>query len=101
IGTMQPGNSHAVAFLVAVRSGSRFVNGSDHLVARYDWQLARPQLAFNDVQIGSTDCACVHLHAYLAGSRFRSGNVSARERVRLNGRVRANDASSHAIRLAN
>ena len=56
-GMPEPGDADPLAELEARTAGAELIDTPDNLMARDDWNVVLGQVAFNDVQVGSTDGA--------------------------------------------
>ena len=81
---MQPGHSYARARLEAFGLGAAAGDAANHLMARNDGLLARRQLTFDNVQIGTADAAGVYAHQHFSGAGLGLSGVGECQRIPLN-----------------
>lgn len=77
----QPRNAYAVSGDKALHLAAHRLDSADDLVARYQGQVGHGELAVDDVEIGSTDCAGLNTQADFMAARFRDGSLLHPQRV--------------------
>jgi hypothetical protein len=73
-------------------------NDAHHLMARNQGRFARCKLAFDHVQIGAADAACMYAHQHLAGiEALRRGRVSINQWVGFDRSASRQHACLHGV----
>src|SRR5574337_1615377 len=80
-GGVQPWNAQPVACSKASHALSDLINHADNLVARHNREQGKREVAFDNVQVGSTETAGLNLQAKFTWTRDRRRQLDRYERM--------------------